>query len=164
MTDPPIIPPDVVGLPPMDTGRRHRDQDQDNPKGKRHRRQTGNRFAVLNSFIDMTAGGLTRAELLTWLVLYRDTKSDGTARTAQGDIARRAGVSDRSVRFALKRLAAFGLVRVVWQGGFRKGASVYAVEPLPEHTPKGPSLAGGRRKNRVTCCGSTLPPVGGNSA
>ena len=137
MTDPPIIPPGVVGLPPMRTGRPHRDRDESKPKGKANRRKTGNRFAVLNSFLDMTAGGLTRAELLTWLILYRDTKPDGTARTAQADIGRRAGANDRTVRRALTRLGAFGLVRIMWQGGFRKGASVYAVEPLPEHAPKG---------------------------
>jgi len=137
MTDPPIIPPGVVGLPPMDADRRHRDRGEGQPKRKRHHRRTRDRFAVLNSFLDMTAGALTRAELLTWLILYRDTKADGTARTAQEDVARRAGVSARAVRRALTRLKAFGLVRTVWQGGFRKGASVYTVEPLPEHSPKG---------------------------
>ncbi|MCC6238750.1 MAG: transcriptional regulator [Phycisphaerales bacterium] len=92
---------------------------------------------MLNAFLDMTAGALTRAELLTWLILYRDIKPDGTTRTSQEDIAGRAGITSRAVRFALRRLVAFGLVRIVWQGGFRKGASVYAVRPLPRQQVKG---------------------------
>lgn len=136
MNEAPIIPPGMVGLPPMDADRPRRAKAESKPKGKQHRR-AADRFGVLNAFLDMTAGALTRAELLTWLILYRDTKPDGTTRTAQADIARRAGIADRNVRRALNRLAAFGLVRIVWQGGFRKGASVYAVEPLPTHPPEG---------------------------
>lgn len=137
MNEAPIIPPGVVGLPPMDADHPRRAKTGSKPKTKRHRHRTADRFGVLNAFLDMTAGALTRAELLTWLILYRDTKPDGTARTAQADIARRAGIAARNVRRALKRLAAFGLVRIVWQGGLRKGASVYALEPLPTYPPEG---------------------------
>lgn len=137
MKEAPIIPPDVVGLPPMDADRPRRAKAKSKPKGKRHCRRIADRFGVLNAFLDMTAGALTRAELLTWLILYRDTKPDGTTRTAQADIARRAGIAARNVRRALNRLAAWGLVRIVWQGGFRKGASVYTVEPLPTRPPEG---------------------------
>lgn len=140
MSNPPIIPPGVVGLPPMEAGRRGSPNNGNAgapPKGNGNRRRAANRFAVLNAFLDMTAGALTRAELLTWLILYRDIKPDGTTRTAQADIARRAGTDARTVRRALARLTAFGLVRIVRQGGFRKGSSVYAVEALPKHPPEG---------------------------
>lgn len=59
------------------------------------------------------------------------TGNAGTTRTAQADIARRAGTDARTIRRALVRLVELGLVRIVWQGGFRKGPSVYAVAPLP---------------------------------
>lgn len=137
MSEAPIIPPGVVGLPPLNADRPRPPKAEGKPKLKRRRRHAADRFAVLNAFLDMTAGALTRAELLTWLILYRDTKPDGTTRTAQADIARRAGTDARTIRRALARLSAFGLVRIVWQGGFRKGASVYAVEPLPKHRPEG---------------------------
>ena len=55
---------------------------------------------------------------------------DGLAQTDQSDIARRAGVSDRSVRRALARLKAAGLLTVVWRDGLRKGPSEYRVHPL----------------------------------
>lgn len=136
MTSEPRIIPVGQEPPPMDPRPPRPAKVEREAKGKTNRRKTGNRFAVLNSFLDMTAGALTRAELLTWLILYRDCR-DGTARTSQEDIARRAGMTPRAVRFALKRLTAYGLVRVVRQGGLRKGMSVYALESLPTRAPKG---------------------------
>jgi len=94
------------------------------------RRKTANRFAVLNAFIDFAMGTLTRNEIAVWLVLYRDTK-DGTARTSQADMARRAGVSVRTVRNALGGLAKKGLLRVVRLGGIGRGPSTYRVCSLP---------------------------------
>jgi hypothetical protein len=70
-------------------------------KGKPAGGKTRDRFAVLNAFVDFTLAELTRNEIAVWLVLYRDTKPDGTARTSQADLARRAGTSDRSIRRAL---------------------------------------------------------------
>lgn len=99
-------------------------------KGKPARRK-GDRFAVLNAFVDCTLAGLTRNEIAVWLVLYRDTKPDGTARTSQADLARRAGTSDRTVRRALDGLGRWGLLKVKYRGGIGRGASVYRVRPLP---------------------------------
>jgi len=59
------------------------------------------------------------------LILYRDTKPDGLATTSQDDIARRAGVSVRTVYTALRRLEHLGLLQVVYQGGLNRGVSVY---------------------------------------
>jgi hypothetical protein len=99
---------------------------QGKAKGKPSRRKTGDRFAMLNVFVDFTLAGLTRNELAVWLVLYRDTK-DGTARTSQADLARRAGTSDRTVRRVIAGLEAVGLLKVVYRGGFRRGLSNYRV-------------------------------------
>jgi DNA-binding GntR family transcriptional regulator len=63
-------------------------------------------------------------------VLWRDTKPDGAVRTSQADLARRAGISDRTIRQALKRLETAGLLKVVYRGGFRRGLSRYRVRPL----------------------------------
>ena len=135
MNNAPIIPPGQT-LPPMltDAERQPKAAGKSTPKRRRH---TADRFAVLNSFIDFTAGTLKRAEALTWMVLYRDTRN-GTARTAQSGIAMRIGSDARTVKRAIRRLHAAGLVRIVWQGGFRKGPSVYAVAPLPKPSDKPP--------------------------
>jgi DNA-binding transcriptional MocR family regulator len=84
---------------------------------------------VLNAFLDCTAGRLSRAEVLAWLILYRDTRN-GTARTSHGDIARRAGIGRRNVVRAIGRLERRGLLGVVYRGGLNRGPSAYRVYPL----------------------------------
>ena len=105
------------------------------PKGKPNdaKRKAGDRFEVLNAFIDYSLDGLTRAEIAVWIVLYRDTK-DGTARTSYDDIARRAGLNRRSVGRSLRLLEGRGLVSVVRRGSLRKGPSSYRVHPLERGT------------------------------
>jgi hypothetical protein len=98
-------------------------------KGKPARRK-GDRFAVVNAFLDFTAGGLTRAAALTWLVLWRDTKPDGTARTSQADLARRIGADPSTVKRAVAALVKAGLLAVVYRGSLRRGPSAYRVRPL----------------------------------
>jgi hypothetical protein len=129
---PPIIP--VGGEPPPMDGRgrssngRHRTQsgDRGRPKGA-----TGERFAVLNAFVDFSLADLTRGEIAIWLVLYRDTR-DGTARTSYDNLARRAGLNRRNVGRAVRRLEGRGLVKVVHRGGLRLGISRYCVRGLPK--------------------------------
>jgi DNA-binding transcriptional ArsR family regulator len=99
-------------------------------KGKPIGRNAAGRFAVLNAFIDATLRTLSRAEAAVWLILYRDTKRDGLARTSQADLARRAGSDARTVRRALRKLQAAGLVAVVRRGGLRCGPSSYRIHPL----------------------------------
>jgi predicted DNA-binding transcriptional regulator len=133
-TSPPIIPvgqePPPLHRPPSPARHQGDQGHQGKAKGKAGRRKAGDRFAVLNAFVDFTAGGLSRNEILVWLALYRDTRN-GTARTSQADLARRAGVSDRTVRNALGRLAKKGLVRTVYRGGIGRGASAYRVYAVP---------------------------------
>jgi biotin operon repressor len=113
-------------------GRPARQQGQGSKaKGKPARRKTGNRFAVLNAFVDAGMVGLSRVELATWLVLYRDTK-DGTACTSEDNIAARAGCSKRAVTKAVGRLRRRGLLVQVFRGGINRGPSRYRVLPIPK--------------------------------
>lgn len=97
---------------------------------KPQRRTRSERFAMLNAFVDFGLAGLTRAETKVWLILFRDTKATtGTARTAQADIARRAGLKPRMVRYALASLEAKGMVHVVRRGRLNAGPSIYCVHP-----------------------------------
>jgi DNA-binding MarR family transcriptional regulator len=59
---------------------------------------------------------LSRAAIAVWLVLYHDTKPDGTARTGQTDLARRSHCDPRTVRRALDELTGRGLVEVLTKG------------------------------------------------
>ncbi len=79
--------------------------------------------------------GLTAAEAKVWLILFRDTKAaTGTARTGQADLARRAGLKPRTVRYALVSLEGKGMVRVVRRGRLRR-PSVYRVHPTGNGLP-----------------------------
>lgn len=119
-------PPPMEGQAPSSNGRdRHQGENPDKPK-----RKTGERFGVLNAFVDVTMGDLRPAERSVWLILWRDTKPNGLATTSQANMARRAGISDRSVRSALRHLERLGLLTVAHRGNLRRGPSVYRVHPL----------------------------------
>ena len=85
------------------------------------------RWAHLNGFVDFTLRSLRPAEVRVWLVLFRDCKPDGKSRAGQTDIARRAGLSVRQVKRALKRLVEVGLAKVLIRGRLNKGVTVYKV-------------------------------------
>ena len=95
------------------------------------RRKTSERFAVLNCFVDAGMAELSRAELATWLVLYRDTR-DETACASEASIAARVGCSKRAVTTALGRLRQRGLLIQVFKGGINRGPSRYRVVPSPK--------------------------------
>jgi CRP-like cAMP-binding protein len=88
------------------------------------------RFGALNGFVDASMRDLTRAEIAAWLVLFRDTKKSGLVRTSHTDIARRSGVSPRSVVDAMRKLRARGLVTQVRRGNIHVGPSTYRVHPI----------------------------------
>ncbi len=72
---------------------------------------------------------LSRAEMGTWLVLWRDTKN-GTVRTSMQDVARRIGASKRAVVDAVAGLEKRGMLIVDYRGGMRRGMNVYRVNSL----------------------------------
>ena len=136
-------------LPPLDEPlkrrpTRHRDTDHDGDRGadsgkatnkttdkaSSTKRKTGDRFRVLNNFADFTLRTLTRTEAAVWLLLWRDTKSDGLARTGQSDLAKRAGVTRRAVTAAIGQLERRGLLVVVERGRLQSGPSTYRVQSL----------------------------------
>lgn len=137
MTNEPRILPGCSVLPPMTprrptangTPRDDKIDASDKTKTKA-KRKSGDRFAVLNAFIDFTMNELDRAEMAVWFALYRDTKPDGLARTSQADLARRAGTTDRTVRRAIAGLKQRRLLKIVHRGGLQRGTSTYRVLPL----------------------------------
>ncbi len=97
---------------------------------KKPTRRRAERFEMLNTFADVSLADLTGAEVKVWLILFRDTKAaTGTARTGQADIARRAGLKPRMVRYALTSLGAKGMVFIVRRGRLNAGPSVYRLHP-----------------------------------
>jgi len=127
------------GIPPPDAMLRGDDEPtrpapSPSPSKPKRRPGRGERFAVLNAFVDGAIVDLTGAETKLWLILFRDSKAaTGTARTGQADIARRAGLSVRSVKLALRSLRAKGMVRLVRLGRLNAGPSVYVIDPTGLH-------------------------------
>jgi hypothetical protein len=122
--------PSAGGTPPPDTpkGKPSRDKARKGAPGKA---RTAGRFRTINAFADFTLRGLDRAEIAVWLLLWRDTRPDGLARTSQADLARRAGVNQRTARRAVGSLCRAKLLTRAYQGGLNRGLSVYRVHPLP---------------------------------
>lgn len=98
---------------------------------KTSKRRSQFRFEILNAFVDGGMIGLSRAELAVWLVLYRDTKRDGTARASLADLARRAGIDRQTASRAVGRLARRKMLQIIRPGGLNRGPSVYRVFPYP---------------------------------
>jgi len=134
---PPVLPGCSV-LPPMEPPRPRPATSSNGKAGNKPKRTaaTSNRFGELNAFVDCSMADLSRAEALTWLVLWRDTKN-GTVRTALTDIARRIGASKRAAVDAVAGLAKRGLVSRLHRGGMNRGVSVYRVQPLGKPTANG---------------------------
>jgi hypothetical protein len=99
------------------------------PKGQTDGRQAKGRFAAVNAFLDVAARNLELSQIGVWMVLWRDTKPDGLARTSTTDMARRLGISRRTVLRAIKALHNAGLLIVVRVGNLRHGPSVYRITP-----------------------------------
>jgi CRP-like cAMP-binding protein len=115
-------------LPPMDDDAARPGKAKG--KSKTAKAVAAERFQTLNTFVDVALAELSRAEIAIWLVLFRDCR-EGIARTAQTDIARRAGCDRRTVNRAIRRLEQRGLIRVVYRGGLGCGCSRYSLRSLP---------------------------------
>ena len=109
------------------------------PKGKptsASNRNSRNRFAAVNAFLDVSARTLPPSACLVWVLLWRDTKPEGLARTSQQDMAERLGLTVKTVKLALRTLRAAGLLEVVHRGRIGAGPSVYRLFSTREQTPK----------------------------
>jgi hypothetical protein len=82
---------------------------------------------MFNGFVDGVMGTLPPAAALVWVVLWRDTKPSGLARTGIADLARRIGRHRSTVMEGLGVLVDNGLVEIVSRGGIHRGVSTYRV-------------------------------------
>lgn len=99
------------------------------PERDTKRRKSRLRFEILNAFVDGGMAELTRGELAVWLILFRDTKPDGTARTSLDDLARRGGMDRQTASRAVGGLKRRKMLQIIHQGGLNMGPSIYRVFP-----------------------------------
>ena len=95
------------------------------------KRESRNRFGILNAFVDIGLAKLPRSEFVVWVILFRDTKADGTARASLDDLARRGGMDRQTASRAVGGLSRRKMFRVVKRGGLNRGPSVYQIFPYP---------------------------------
>jgi hypothetical protein len=95
------------------------------------KRRSSLRFETLNAFVDTGARHLSPSGQAVWLVLFRDTKQNGLARTAVDDIAERTGLGRRTVLRSLKALASKRMLQTMRRGGLNRGPSSYRIFPFP---------------------------------
>jgi hypothetical protein len=103
------------------------------------RRYTLERFHVLNDFVDHGLADLSRSEVAVYLILFRDTKPTGLARTSLTELARRGGMSERQASRALNRLIDRDAVHVIHRG-IRGKAALYSLYPPDELAKVNPRL------------------------
>jgi len=104
---------------------------QTNGTPKTTKRRSRMRFEMFNAFVDRGMRLLTPTEANVWIVLFRVTRSDDTAKAAVEDIAARSGLNRKTVIRALKRLRELRMLRLLRRGGVERGPSVYRVFPFP---------------------------------
>jgi hypothetical protein len=92
----------------------------------------GDRWATFNAFMDTCCPLLSHVESKIWLLLFRDTKPDGLARTSSRDLAQRAGCSLRAVSLAMHLLKCAKLLEVVTASTNRGCPSVFRVTKKPQ--------------------------------
>jgi predicted transcriptional regulator len=89
------------------------------------------RFRDLNAFVDTSMADLSRAELATWLALFRNAR-EGVTQTAIETLSKVTGTSRPHVIKAIGKLCERGLIDRIRTGALNRGASVYRVHPLPK--------------------------------
>ena len=100
-------------------------------RGEATRRRSHLRFETLNAFADTGLADLSRGEIAVWVLLYRDTKVDGTAQTSIDDLARRGGMDRQTASRAIGRLVKRKMLKVLRRGRLNSGPSTYRVFPYP---------------------------------
>ncbi len=103
-------------------------------------RHSPSRFASINTFVDITMRGLSGRAALAWVVLWRDTKPNGLARTGITDLARRMGCSTATTKRALAELRTRKLIEVADRGRLGGGPSSYRLREALTHDTDGHGL------------------------
>ncbi len=116
---PPMSTPQPTPEKP-ETAHRTNGSRRSSPKG------AGQRFKMLNDFVDITMQQLTPRQTAVWFCLFRDSRN-GTASAAQSYIALRCGLQRPTVSTTIGELEALGLVVIIHRGGINRGLSRYGV-------------------------------------
>jgi hypothetical protein len=98
--------------------------------GDKPQPRKGDRWATLNSFVDVIAPRLTLAERAVWLVMFRYSRN-GVCDTSERAIATQAAIDKASAGRALRRLVELRLVWALFKSNRKGTSSRYGIHPQP---------------------------------
>ncbi len=90
-------------------------------------KKSAGRWAMLNTFADVTARTLPLLAGAVWYQLFRMANSDGRVQLSQAELARRIGKSERATFTALRKLEEAGVLTVVHRGSMNAGPTIYRI-------------------------------------
>ncbi len=93
--------------------------------------RNGDRWASLNTFVDVIAPRLTLPERAVWLIMFRYTRG-GICETSERTIATQANIDKATAGRALRQLVRLGLVWPVFKSTSKGTPSRYGVHPRPD--------------------------------
>ncbi len=123
----------------------------------RKKRHLARRFERFNEFVDVGLAMLSRSGAFVYLILFRDTKPSGLARTSRTELARRGGMTERQASRALQALIQRGVVQVIRRGIPGK-ATLYSIYKPADLAEINPRMAAWMSEND-TAKGDTHVPV-----
>ena len=124
-----VMPPLKARQPPSDaTEKANRKNGTKRSAGSTPKR-SGQRFKMLNDFVDISMQDMTPRQIAVWLCLFRDSRA-GVATAAQAYIAKRCGLKRPTVSTTISELEALGLVTTLHRGGINRGLSRYRVNGI----------------------------------
>ncbi len=116
--------------------------------GAKARSRKGDRWAALNTFVDVIAPRLTLVERAVWVVMFRYARG-GVCETSERGMATQAGIDKASAGRALRRLEDVGLIWTVFKSHSKGASSRYGVHPRPEACLPAVIAADGARQRQA---------------
>jgi hypothetical protein len=102
------------------------------------------RFMGIGLFFDkgVAEAKLKPSAVAVWAAMWRHAAPDGRVFVAIERLSEATNLSERGVKYALAELKAKRMLKTLKKGGPGRGASVYAMSPIPMPTKAKPEAAG----------------------
>jgi hypothetical protein len=97
---------------------------------RREKGRDQQRWATLNTFVDVIAPRLTLAERAVWLVMFRHAR-DGIVQTSERQLSTAARIDKATAGKALRQLVKLKLAWVMMKSASKESTSRYGLHPSP---------------------------------
>lgn len=115
--------------------RRSREGAGRKPKQNGHKPANSPRWQLLNSFVDFGQRQIPSRAVRVWLAMFRKANRNGVVQIGVEEMAKKAGVEDRTIFNALRDLEDAKFIHQTSRGNRNKGVSRFQLLPIPTCTP-----------------------------